>query len=57
MTSIVITTIKATYFFIFSNFGFKVIIFEQFKKMNLIVFQYPYISRLIIVKSFQKKTY
>ncbi len=57
MTSIVITTIKATYFFIFLSFGFKVIIFEQFKKMNLIVFQYPYISRLIIVKSFQKKTY
>jgi len=57
MTSIVITTIKATYFFIFLSFGLKVIIFEQFKKMNLIVFQYPYISRLIIVKSFQKKTY
>lgn len=57
MTSIVITTIKATYFFIILSFGFKVIIFEQFKKMNLIVFQYPYISRLIIVKSFQKKTY
>lgn len=57
MTSIVITTIKATYFFIFLSFELKVIIFEQFKKMNLIVFQYPYIGGLIIVKSYQKKTY
>ena len=32
----------------------KVIIFEPFKKMNLIVFQYRYIRRRIIVNSFQK---